>query len=276
MAGLKWTIQEDEFILKNYPNMNVDELAIALNRTRSATDVRLRFLGFRRAKDKISNFWSDHQIQILKNNYQSLSRSKLSKLIGQSENNIRNKLVELELVTSEKRKPYKVKESKRFYQWTEEKISFLKENFNSVPLKSLCEHFNCSVATIARKGKSLGLPSTRRQTMPEKIVEDMLKKLCVDYSKEVYIKFHQFICDFIVDDVVIEVQGDYWHGNPLFYQDHQLDRIQLINVNKDKRKKEVLNSLGYNVFYLWENDLIKSHDKCFENLKLCLLYKKTP
>ena len=106
--------------------MSVEEIANKLGRTRRSTDCRFRTLNIRRAKPKTPNIWTQDQINLLYKNYQTLSRSKLAKLIGQSENNIRNKLIELGLVSKDKREPFKVKESKRFYDWTDERKEFLK------------------------------------------------------------------------------------------------------------------------------------------------------
>lgn len=258
--------------------MSVEEIANKLGRTRRATDARFRALHIRRAKPKIPNIWTQNQIDLLYENYQTLSRSKLAKLTGQSENNIRNKLTELGLVSKDKRKSFKVKESKRFYDWTDERKEFLKNNFSITQPKDLCEYFGCSISTLYREARALGLTHKRKQTYPEYQVEKILKEIEVKYEKEVKFKDCKYICDFVIDKVVIEVQGDYWHSNPKFYNINNLNKIQLYNFERDIDKKNVLTQLGYKVIYIWENDIENDLNKCKEYIKEALLpgYKKTP
>lgn len=74
-------------------------------------------------------------------------------------------------------------------------------------------------------------------------------KLCVDgYNK--------------VTNTIYEFQGDFWHGNPEIYD---LDSInKKINVtfrelyNKTLEKINILENMGYNVVYIWENDWTKA------------------
>lgn len=163
MIKRKWTEKEDLFILNNYKNMDIELISKKIDRTIISIDARMRFLGIRRAKPKTPNIWTDEQIQILKDNYKVLSREKLSLLIGQSNNNIRTKLIELKLVDSNNRKSYKVNESKRFYDWSDDKIKYLIDNFDKTPMKLMMEELNCSGHTIARKAKSIGLKSRKNK-----------------------------------------------------------------------------------------------------------------
>jgi G:T-mismatch repair DNA endonuclease (very short patch repair protein) len=56
-------------------------------------------------------------------------------------------------------------------------------------------------------------------------------------------------------NLVLEVQGDYWHANPLVYPLGPKYPSQLKTVANDNRKKEVLTALAYSVVYLWESDV---------------------
>ena len=76
-------------------------------------------------------------------------------------------------------------------------------------------------------------------------------------------------CDFIVDNKIIEVQGDYWHGNPKFF--NSFDKIQNKNIKRDKRKLKFLQGKGFEVLYLWEYDLKTNIDFCEKQLKEYLL-----
>lgn len=100
-------------------------------------------------------------------------------------------------------------------------------------------------------------------TVPEKITEELLIELNIPYDKKKNIDYYN--CDFVVDNNVIEVQGDYWHANPNIYSDY--DKIQEKNVNRDKRKLKFLNGRGYNILFLWEYDLKNNLDLCRKQLK---------
>lgn len=55
--------------------------------------------------------------------------------------------------------------------------------------------------------------------------------------------------------IAIEVNGDYWHCNPTKYLNGPIDKTQLASIERDKRKKEYLESIGYVLYIIWESDL---------------------
>lgn len=99
-------------------------------------------------------------------------------------------------------------------------------------------------------------------TLPEKITENLLIKMNVNYLKKLNIGYYN--CDFVINKIIIEVQGDYWHGNPIFYD--KFDKIQTKNNKRDIIKKRYLTNLGYYVIYLWEYDLKNNITYCEELL----------
>lgn len=103
--------------------------------------------------------------------------------------------------------------------------------------------------------------------MPEHKVEQILKKYKIKYKKESTIVDYNFICDFIVGNTIIEVQGDYWHANPIIYNKNELNNIQIRNVNRDINKKIALEKLGYKVMYIWEYDLVHNYQMCENKIK---------
>jgi G:T-mismatch repair DNA endonuclease (very short patch repair protein) len=65
--------------------------------------------------------------------------------------------------------------------------------------------------------------------------------------------------DFLLENnIVLEVQGDYWHANPSIYLDGPIYASQKRTVNNDIRKKDALDKLGYTVVYVWECDVKKN------------------
>ncbi len=72
-----------------------------------------------------------------------------------------------------------------------------------------------------------------------------------------------YIYDIKHKDCIIEFNGDYWHANPLIYneadtiKDHTATEIW----NKDARKIEVANKKGFRTLVVWESDYINNKEK---------------
>lgn len=77
-----------------------------------------------------------------------------------------------------------------------------------------------------------------------------------------------WVVDYYLPDynIVIQVDGDYWHGNPLMYGKGEglrpLSKKQRRQRRADASCNTHLRNKGYNVIRLWEHDL-----KC--NLQTC-------
>lgn len=121
---------------------------------------------------------------------------------------------------------------------------------------------------------------------PEKAVkrlENLLKgsqKLQKDKPNKLELKLQQFLMDFqikfeafalikpkfIVDirigSLIIQADGDYWHGHPRF---KPLTERQKAQQRRDQAQNKYLQACGYKVVRIWESDLTK--DKVFSILK---------
>ena len=97
-------------------------------------------------------------------------------------------------------------------------------------------------------------------TKISKEVIDNLRKNILDENGIEYI-FNQPLGDFRPDfqikdtNLIIEVQGDYWHCNPKIYSTGPKDLIQMQHVLKDYVKNCFYVSNNYNVLYIWESDI---------------------
>lgn len=110
--------------------------------------------------------------------------------------------------------------------------------------------------------------SKSRNGLPNKFEAD-----CYKFLEESGIRFEtQFVIGPYVADVavlesktVINLDGDYWHGNPDMYR--ELNSIQARRVEIDQRMDEFLRSEGWNVVRIWESDFRRDHN-CL--LKACV------
>lgn len=94
----------------------------------------------------------------------------------------------------------------------------------------------------------------------ESKISNALVQIGFPFEFSYFIQRRQF--DFkIGNNIIIEVQGDYWHANPKFYKENEV-----INYPKrkckakeiwenDKKKKLIAEKYGYEVLYIWEDEV---------------------
>lgn len=102
-----------------------------------------------------------------------------------------------------------------------------------------------------------------KDTLPERLVEEYLINNNITYFKQ-HKMYNKFVVDFYIVDTndIIEVQGDYWHGNPLYYGEGKipLSERQIKQINRDKSRYAYLTKSGHNVFMVWETDIYNNID----------------
>lgn len=104
------------------------------------------------------------------------------------------------------------------------------------------------------------------KSSPEIIVENWLKSHNIDFDYSAIMGSKKIGCfqyDFIIHNkrILIEVNGDYWHGNPNFFNidgtdgKRKLNDIQLKKIKKDKLKLEFAKNHNFEVIYIWEEEI---------------------
>ncbi len=109
----------------------------------------------------------------------------------------------------------------------------------------------------------ISLNSLTRESVSsiEILIREVLDTLDISYDKNMFLFGYNY--DIVFDNIIIEVNGDYFHANPEIYVEGSkvngvtADRIW----EKDRRKKDIAVSNGYGYIVIWEN-LIRSLDKC--------------
>lgn len=137
----------------------------------------------------------------------------------------------------------------------------------------------CDITTFKLYGKtSLEIAAKKLfetgETSIEKIIREILVKNKIRFKKNFHIYFNDKECkiyDFYLPeyDVLIEADGDYWHGNPEFFQN--LNEIQNININNDIFKNRLAEQEGFLLIRFWENQIKNSN---FENIFLKKITQK--
>jgi len=109
-------------------------------------------------------------------------------------------------------------------------------------------------------------------TSIERQVLQILEELEVKYKHQYHVqigptKRDRRIYDFILPDhnLIIEVNGDYWHGNSDKFT--ELNDIQIKTQKRDAEKYELAISLGHRIIYIWERELKTDVEKVKNKIK---------
>lgn len=91
------------------------------------------------------------------------------------------------------------------------------------------------------------------KSRPESVFEMHLKDLKIDYEFQYYLLDRYF--DFAIIDlkIVIEIDGDYFHGKGKEYEN--MDKLQKRSYNNDRYKDVIANDKNWKLIRIWESDL---------------------
>lgn len=97
---------------------------------------------------------------------------------------------------------------------------------------------------------------------PQQIVDKILNEINVSYEREYITDFYSIDNYLKETGLMIEVMGDYWHCNPLKYQDKIYENQSNV-IRKDHAKHTFIhNKYNVEILYLWENDIINNAVLC--------------
>lgn len=119
-----------------------------------------------------------------------------------------------------------------------------------------------------------------RKTKIEEKLDDFFSSEKLNYKYSFILKDRQY--DFLLKDynIIIEADGDFWHGNPKFYDDDDINKKNLYDYQKmkkidDKVKNSIALSNGYQILRFWEDDINNNFDNVKEIIKNKLIYGKS-
>lgn len=151
-------------------------------------------------------------------------------------------------------KPYKFNEQEHFFCSIECRQAWYAEVFSQQ------EEFKDASRQRILKQLENGMFGT--DTLPQKMVNQFLDDLEIDYIREKIFDF--FTVDNYIPfyNLIIEVQGDYWHTNPTVFT-NKITKVQYDRIGRDKAKHSYFkNRHGINILYLWEYDIIHNEKLC--------------
>ena len=109
-------------------------------------------------------------------------------------------------------------------------------------------------------------------TLPFREMCSILDNMGILYESEKIVEYYSYDIYLPEYDVYIEVDGDFFHVNPLFYPDGPICKVQRRNKYNDRKKDEFSVQNNLKVFRFWENDIKNNKEKVIERLS-CILKK---
>lgn len=87
----------------------------------------------------------------------------------------------------------------------------------------------------------------------EWLLRDLLMEFGIEYEPSAIIK-DKFIVDIRIGTLIIQADGDYWHGHPRF---EPLTDRQSAQQRRDRAQDAYLRACGYTVVRIWESDMTR-------------------
>jgi len=112
-----------------------------------------------------------------------------------------------------------------------------------------------------------------RRTQIELKTENILKTHSISFSSQYEVKENNVlrIYDFYIPSIklFIEVDGDFWHGNPSIFCEQNLLEVQISNQLNDKLKNDIVERMGCKILRFWESDVNRAdfEDKLMMEIK---------
>lgn len=112
-------------------------------------------------------------------------------------------------------------------------------------------------------------PQYGTSKLEERFANDFLDRLGVEYTYQYEAKDIGRFYDFYLpkENAIIEIDGDYWHGNPEKYSDDKLKYHQRKARRVDEIKDKWALSHGIPIIRIWESDIEKNPSGVMEVLR---------
>lgn len=124
------------------------------------------------------------------------------------------------------------------------------------------------IAKRSKAGKTTASKSYKYKINKiEKIVSDKLKEFQLSFEYSVILNYKQFDFGSKKHKILLEVQGDYWHGNPKIYQKNQLNTTQKNNIKRDKEKTKFAKKNNMKLYTIWESDIKCNNFSVLEEIR---------
>ncbi len=97
-----------------------------------------------------------------------------------------------------------------------------------------------------------------KESRIEAIGYAILDELGVTYFRQHVIGGKFTVDAFVFGGVIVQFDGDYWHGNPDYFPNP--DARQKKRMRLDRSQDRYMGKCGYPVIRIWEHELLKDRD----------------
>ena len=91
------------------------------------------------------------------------------------------------------------------------------------------------------------------------------------------INYHKYDIRILNKNILIEVNGDWWHLNPKYYNENHVLKVGTFKITAkekweiDKHHIEIANKNNYIVYTIWETDIVEKTDDEYKEYLINLL-----
>jgi len=100
---------------------------------------------------------------------------------------------------------------------------------------------------------------SKKMTWPEREFVKLMEEIGMKYESQRIVGTKIF--DFYLPNnkLLVEIHGDYYHANPIIYENKKLNKMQERNMRNDNFKEVLARGMGYKFKVVWEYDLKKNY-----------------
>ena len=157
------------------------------------------------------------------------------------------------------------------------KLSFLIEKYGEEKGELL---YKKRISRILRTGMYSNLNKRIKSILEENNI-NFEDEFTISYLNERKEKRY-YSYDFKIGNILLEINGDYWHCNPLFYKENDIMLFPGNNFKKvkdvwkhDNNKVKCAIDNGYAIYTIWENEINKKNNNEVFNLIKDIIYGKS-
>lgn len=151
----------------------------------------------------------------------------------------------------------------------------MKQPIRNYKKKEIIENTSKKIlSSVSNKGKKHKKYGTSK--LEEDFAKQFLDKLGINYRYQFEAKDIGRFYDFYLPDehLIIEIDGDYWHGNPEKYSDDELKWHQKKARRVDEHKNKWALMHGIPILRIWESDIRKHPKEVLEMLEKTVKSRK--
>lgn len=196
-----------------------------------------------------TTIWTNDKINYLITNYSNVGAKEIAKTLNLTLIQVRNKANAIGLTLS-KSAAYQIIHSKAREYMTRNNPMF-DENVKEKVKQFYRKNPDKSTENLKKLAKGRAKAQKNKPTKLELKLFGILNNFNVEYIPFCIIK-DKFVVDCKIKNIIIQADGEYWHGHPRF---EPLTDRQKQQQKRDKAQDKYLTACGYNVIRIWENDM---------------------